>query len=91
MALLTYYPEMQHAKPAAEYEARMNMDSTFQVRTRVVMSWGKNRGCNFIRTLTPSDLVPQAQDKVGMNEYRMTPKAFDRLCKACNVSMEILL
>jgi hypothetical protein len=89
MALATYYPEMNQAKPAAAFEASMSCyGGGYRVQTRRTL---KGRGITFIRTLKSSDLVPQAQAKVGCHEYKLTALAFQALCKAEAVSMETLL
>lgn len=89
MALATYYPEMKETKPAAAFEARMShFGRHYFVDTRRIL---KGRGIQFLRTLTASDLVPEAQHKVGTYEYKLTITAFDALCQAETVNMETLL
>lgn len=89
MAILTYYPEMKQAKPAAAFEAKMSFYGRhYFVQTRRTI---QGQGITFIRTLTVADLVPQASHKAGTNEYKLTARAFDALCKAEAVSMETLL
>lgn len=89
MALKTYYPEMNETKPAAAFEASLShYGRHYFVKTPRTL---KGRGIVFLNTLKPSDLVPQAQEKVGWNEYKLTIAAFDTLCKAEDVSSASLL
>ena len=88
MALATYYPEMNQAKPAADFEASASYSGGFRVKTKRTL---KGRGITFRMTYTAADLTPQAQDKVGWNEYQLTRAAFDKLIAAEAVSMETLL
>lgn len=84
-----YYPEMNEAKPVAEIEANLShYGKHYFLTTRLSLS---GRGVEFLGTLTSARLVPQAQHKVGMNEYKVTVAAFEKIAAKYSVSRELLL
>lgn len=87
MKTTTYYPEMGEAKPECQFEASMNYDSSWRVKSPTPLPGG--RGITLQQIYKSSDLVPEAQHKVGWHVYRLTPRAFEQLKGAASV--EILL
>lgn len=84
-----YYPEMKEAKPVAEIEARLShYGKHYFLTTRLTLT---GRGVSLINTLTAEQLVPQAQHKVGMHEYKVTESAFAKISAEHSVSMELSL
>ncbi len=84
-----YYPEMNEPKPVAEIDATLShYGKHWFLKTRLSL---KGRGVQFVRTLESKDLVPQAQHKIGMHEYKVTEAAFGRICKEHRVCSESLL
>ncbi len=77
------------AKPDAQIEARLGHYGKHYYLTSQVQLSG--RGIVLRRTLTASDLTPQAQAKVGWHEYKVTLRAFDRICRDHAVAYEMLL
>lgn len=85
-----YYPEMGEIKPFALIEARLgHYGNHWYLKTPLTLKAG--RGITHLRTLTSEQLTPQAQSKVGWNKYKVTEKAFEKLCKQYPVSSECLL
>ena len=91
MALTTYYPEMNQAKPAADFEARMSHRGEKGGYTIKTPKHIRGIGVHLVRVLQASDLAPQAQHKAGWNEYHLTAYAFRELCRTNSVAMEALL
>lgn len=89
MALLSYYPEMNEAKPAVEIEARPSYYvKHWFLRTTLTL---KGRGIANLGPIKASELTPKGQRLVGWNQYKVTEKAFETLCKKYNVVTESLL
>lgn len=90
MALLGYYPEMNQAKPIAQGEVSLShYGKHYFIKTPLTLK--TNRSVTLINVLTSAQLVPQAQHKVGWNEYKVTEKAMESLKNKYNFSYEFLL
>jgi len=90
MALLGYYPEMDQARPAAPIEAQnCYFGGKLQLRTNLEL---KGRGVKFTGKIAEGQVCgPRAAQLVGMNEYMVTSKAFDKIKAEHDVAMEFLL
>ena len=89
MALQTYYPEMNEAKPVAKIEASIgHYGKHYFLKTPLEL---KGRGVKLVEVLKASQLTPQAQSKAGWFIYKVTELAFEKIKKDHPVSMEILL
>lgn len=87
--MVGFYPEMGEAKPEAQIEASLgHYGRHWYLKTPLTL---KGRGIKHLRTLSPSDLVPQAQSKVGWHEYKVTEAAFESLKSKHRISVEFLL
>lgn len=87
--LLGYHPELGEAKPDAQIEASLShYGNHYFLKTRLEL---KGVGIKFLKTLTSADLVPEAQDKIGTNEYWVTVRAFEKIKEAHGVAYEMLL
>ncbi len=89
--LHTYHPEMNQ-QPNSNATIRANL--SHYGRHYFVSS--KNpiaikQGVEFLKTLESSELNELGQYRVGWHEYKMTIKAFDKLCKMEDVNLEMLL
>ncbi len=87
--LVSYYPEMQQAKPAdSQIEATLgHYGGHYYLRTQLEM---KGRGITLQEILKAEVLIPGSK-YVGWKKYKVTEKAFDSLCQTYVVSMETLL
>lgn len=89
MSLLSYYPEMNEAKPTADIEASLgHYGEHWFLRTTLTL---KGRGITDRGPIKASDLTPKGQRLAGWNQYRVTEKAFETLCKKYNIVSELLL
>jgi DNA (cytosine-5)-methyltransferase 1 len=87
--LFTYHPEMGDAKPEAQIEASLShYGRRYFLCTPLEL---KGRGIEKIGTLKSGDLTPTAQHKVGWHDYKVTEKAFEKICQQYSVSYEMLL
>lgn len=85
----SYYPEMGDAKPQAEIEASLShYGKHYFLKTRLTL---KGRGIKFLGTMTAETLTPQAQHRAGTHRYKVTEKAYEKICREHSVSYEILL
>lgn len=92
MALQSYYPELNQAAPESAKTLRASMahyGKHYFVYSKDELPGG--RGVEFLGRTKAENLTPQAQYRVGWYEYKMTLKAFDKLCVQRNVSYETLL
>ena len=84
-----YTPEMGETRPAdAVIDASYSGPGHVRLVTPLVL---KGRGINLIQTYTATDLVPQAQHKVGWHQYRVTKAAFGRIEREHKTAWESLL
>lgn len=90
MALQTYYPEMSQARPEAKIDARMCYGSDhWMLKTHLEL---KGRGVKFLGKIEAGRVCgPRAAELVGMNEYKVTQAAFERICELHQVATECLL
>ena len=90
MSYQTYYPEMNEAKPVNTIgrASLAHYGQHYFIDTRLVL---KGRGITHTGTLTANDLVPSAQHRIGEHTYKVTLKAFEKLCEQYDFSGEILL
>lgn len=91
MSLRMYHPEMGETKPDAQIEASMShYGKHYFLRTPLALG---GRGVEYDMTYTAADLipVPAAQRLIGWHRYKVTIKAFERICAQYAVSYEILL
>lgn len=90
MSFTSYTPEMGEKKPeGTQIEASLSHYGThWFIKTPLQL---KGRGIEYRDTLTASDLTPIAQDKVGWHRYKVTQRAFDKLCEQYAVASESLL
>ena len=87
--LQAYYPEMNEDKPAAQIEAILAHHGLhFLLESEIKL---KGRGIRFIRTLTTNDLTPPAQYRIGWHEYKVTIKAFYKICRKHRVACAVRL
>ena len=86
--LVSYHPEMGEARPDALIDASVGHGGTHYLKSQITLT---GRGVTFIKTFKASDLVPQAQYRVGQHEYRVTKAAFARVCRENLVASESLL
>jgi hypothetical protein len=87
--LAYYYPEMGEAKPDAKIEASLaHYGKHYFLKSEVELT---GRGVEFLGTLKASDLVPAAQHKAGWHQYKVTMRAFDKICREHRASCELLL
>lgn len=85
---MSYYPEVGEKKPAAQIEAQLcHYGKHYYIKTPLVLN---GRGIVHTGTLTPEQLTPAAQDKVGWHTYKVTEAAFDVLCQKYAVTTESL-
>lgn len=85
--ITTYYPEMNHPKPASKIEGRFSPDQKHViVKTPLAL---KGKGVKHLGVLTAGQLTPQAQHKVGWNEYKITIAAAKAMTDV--VAVELLL
>lgn len=89
MALKTYHPEMNEAKPDAEIEARY-LYRSYRVFTNKEL---KGRGITLSGIFdAPRFIINESNRyKVGRKVYDLTPKAFEKLHKTHDVGLELLL
>lgn len=86
---VSYYPEMNEPKPAAEIEARLShYGKHWFLSTPLVL---KGRGIVHRGTLKASDLTPAGQRRVGWHEYKVTEAAFEKLATKYRIVSESLL
>lgn len=85
-----YTPEMGETRPAdAAIDAQLaHYGKHYFLKTPLTLS---GRGVEFLGQIKASDLVPAAQHKAGWNEYKVTIKAFERICEQHKVACEHLL
>lgn len=89
MALQVYTPELGQEKPEAQIEAQLShYGKHYFIKTPLDL---KGQGITFLGELTSEQLVPQAQHKIGWKEYKVTTRAFRKLCEKYAVSKEQLL
>lgn len=75
--LKTYYPEMSETKPEGQIDARLShYGKHWFLRTTLEL---KGRGIKFEETSN------------GQNRYKVTEKAFERICEQYDVVSENLL
>lgn len=87
--LKVYHPEMGEAKPTTRIDAHLcHYGKHYFLTSQIEL---KGRGVTFLKTLTPGDLTPKAQYKVGYHEYKVTQKALDTICEQHAVGYEMLL
>ena len=87
--LVCYWPEMGEAKPKADIEASLGHDGKhYYLKSKVELS---GQGVCFIKTLKTTDLIPAARHKAGWHEYKVTARAFEKICRKHRVSNEMLL
>lgn len=88
--LTSYYPEMGEQRPEADIEASLgHYGKHWFLRTRLTL---KGRGIVFRGTIQEGQVCgPRAAALVGMNEYKVTERAFELLCTKYRVSSESLL
>ena len=74
MQHITFRSDLGDATPAGVdgYIKNCSIAGKIRVWTKLTLT---GRGVELCRTLTPQDLVPQAQKFVGFNEYSITEKA----------------
>ncbi len=90
MALQTYYPEMGQTPKAADITATSCWGGKhYRIKSKNPIL--VTRGIEFIKTFKPEDLTEAAQHKVGWHEYKLTNKAFEKLCEVTNINYEMLL
>lgn len=90
MALCAYHPEMGEKKPEVEIEASLSYyGKHYFVKSKNEIP--VKQGIEFLNVLKASELTPEGQKKVGWFEYKMTCKAFEKLCAKSNVGYEMLL
>jgi hypothetical protein len=88
MPLLAFYPEMKETKPDAKIEARLShYGKHYFLDTPLELS---GRGIIHLGTYTASQLR-QGSYKIGWNQYKVTERAFDKLCEQHDVSYELML
>lgn len=85
----TFWPEMGQKEPNADLSVRSSLSGNYIVWTRHSLKPGV--GLKFVQTLKPCDLVPQAQHKVGMHVYNVTPRAMNKLLETFTASQSALL
>lgn len=84
-----YCAEMNEARPAnTQIDATIGHYGSYYLKTPLVL---KGRGITFRGTLTSEQLTPQAQDKVGWHQYKVTDLAFAKLEAQYAISIESLL
>ncbi len=90
MSHLMHYPEMGEERPTAQIEASLcHYGKHWFLRTPLEL---KGRGIKFRGKITAGQVCgPRAASLVGQNEYYVTERAFDILCKKYTVSSELLL
>ncbi len=89
MSLNMYYPEMGEARPESQIDAHLcHYGEHYYLTSQVELT---GRGVRHVRTLKASDLTPRAQHKAGWHEYRVTIKAFERICREHDVAHALLL
>ena len=89
MAKLIFYPEMQEKKPKADGQASLShYGKHYFVDTFLELN---GRGIEFLGRYASKDLTQYAQHKIGMNKYKITLKAFNKLCQQYDFSSELLL
>lgn len=89
MGLRTWHPEMGEAKPEAEIDASLShYGRHWFLRTRLVLS---GRGVELLGVETAETLVPEAAHRIGERRYKVTERAFERICGEHAVRSESLL
>jgi len=89
MAHQSWYPVMREERPEAEIDACLShYGRHWFLRTRLVLS---GRGVEFLGEETAETLVPEAAHRIGERRYKVTERAFERICAAHSVRSEMLL
>ena len=85
-----FHPEMGETRPADAVIAATlsHYGRHYFLKTPLTLS---GRGVEFRGQLKAADLVPTARHKAGWNEYKVTARAFERICAEHKVAMEMLL
>ena len=83
--IATYYPEMGHAKPAAEIEARTAYGSKISLKTPLTLT---GRGVTDTGKLGSGACT---SERATWNTYLVTRAAFEKIAKAHSVAWECLL
>ena len=87
--LKTYHPEMGEPKPEGHMEARLaHYGQHYYVTTPMDL---KGVGITKIKILTASTLTPEARHKAGWFKFRVTMRAFAKLCETYDVTEAIML
>ena len=84
-----YHPEMGEPRPEGQIDAQLSHGGDhYFLRTPLEL---QGQGIKFLGVETAASLVPQAQHKVGWRKYKVTVRAFDRICQQYDVVSELLL
>lgn len=86
--LYMYCLEMGQQKPECQIEAQRSYGSHYHIDTPLKL---KGRGVEYVKTLEDKNLNTSGKYMIGWNEYRVTEKAFEKLCKEYSISMQDFL
>lgn len=87
--LQTYYPEMGEKKPAAQIEAALgHYGKHYYLWTPLAL---KGRGIVYLETDTEHNHPTPGHYRIGWHRYKVTIRAYERLCHDFSVTAAILL